>query len=540
MKSKSKIIKTMAWSFLCLSILASCGTNQKEAKKEVKKVNEDTVTIAIGKTSEPEAGLNPIFGVNHGTIPLVQSSLVTYDADMNIQNDLATDYAVSEDGKTWTFTLRDDATFTDNTPVTPEDVIFTLEEIKKSASEIDLTAVKEIKADNQKVIIQLEEPQSTFLNTVATIGIVPKHAYDDSYGEHPVGSGPYKFVQWNKGEEMILQANDKYYGEKPTIKNVNLLFMDEDAAFAAAKAGKVDVASVSATQAGNKIEGMELKVVHTQDNRGLTLPMEKNTGKKSKDGYPIGNNVTSDEAIRKALVYGLDRDEMAKNTVSGFASPAFSENDGLPWSNEEVKVKTDIKKAEKILKDGNWKKGKDGILEKDGQKAAFDLYYLTGDSVRQALSMDTANQAEKLGIKIEVKSGTWDDLARVMYANPILMGWGSSTPQVSYSLFHGKNKYKADYYNPEGYDNPVVNNYLDQALQATDVKQANEFFKKAQWDGTTGTSMLGDAPWVWLVNIDHLYYVKDGLDIGKQPLHPHGAAWPLVGNLKEWTWKHAK
>lgn len=540
MKKHYKLAGSVLFTLFGMTLLTSCGENKTAKAPENQSTKKDTVVIAIGKNSEPEEGFNPIYGINHGTTPFIQSTLVTYDAKMNIENDLATNYQVSPDGKTWTFTLRKDADFTDGTPVTAEDVAFTLDKIKKSASEIDLTFVDHVKADGQQVIISLKEPQSTFLNTLATIGIVPKHAYDNNYGQHPVGSGPYKFVQWNKGEQMILKANDHYYGKKPNLKNVTLLFMEEDAALAAAKAGKVDVASVSATQAGNKIQNMTLKVIPTQDNRGLTLPVEKNTGKKTTDGFPIGNDVTSDLTIRKALVYGLNREEMAKNTVNGYASPAYSENDGLPWNNPDVKVKTDVKKAEQILKDGGWKKGEDGILEKDGKKAAFDLYYLTGDSVRQALSMDTANQAEKLGIKIDVKSGTWDDLSKVMFANPILMGWGSSTPQVSYSLFHGKNKYKNDYYNPEGFDNKRVNHYLDLALQSTDRKAANEYFKKAQWDGKTGSSMLGDAPWVWLVNIDHLYYVKDGLDIGKQPLHPHGAAWPLVGNLKEWKWSDAK
>ncbi len=520
---------------LGITILPGCKAN-KECQLKIKgKSNE--VVIALGKTSEPEAGFNPIFGATHGTNPLIQSTLVTFDANMKLHNDLATKMTVSEDGKTWEFTIRKDAKFTDGYPVTPQDVVFTFNEIKKSASEIDLTAVDQIKATGDKVEISLKEPQSTFINTVATIGIVPKHAYNKKYGEHPIGSGPYEFVQWEKGEEILLKANKNYYGEKPHIKNVVLLFMEEDAAFAAAKTGLVDIASVSATQATHKIPNMELKVIHTQDNRGITLPVESSHGQQTKEGYPIGNNVTSDLAIRKALVYGLDRKEMVKNTVNGFAVPAFSENDGLPWSNPDIAVETDVAKAKEILKSGGWQKGSDGTLVKNGQKAVFDLYYLVGDSVRQALAMDTANQAERLGIKINVKSGTWDDISKVMFANPILMGWGSTTPQVSYSLFHGKNKYKDDYYNPEGFDNPTVNQYLEKAMAATNQQEAKEFFKKAQWDGKTGSSMLGDAPWVWLVNIDHLYFKKKNLDIGQQPLHPHGAAWPLVANLKEWSFK---
>ena len=58
----------------------------------------------------------------------------------------------------------------------------------------------------------------------------------------------------------------------------------------------------------------------------------------------------------------------------------------------------------------------------------------------------------------------------------------------------------------------------------------------AQWNGETGTSMKGECPWVWMVNVEHLYYVRDGLDIGDQGLHPHGASYPLLSNLHQWHW----
>ena len=86
------------------------------------------------------------------------------------------------------------------------------------------------------------------------------------------------------------------------------------------------------------------------------------------------------------------------------------------------------------------------------------------------------------------------------------------------------------------YQNEKVNEYLDRALTATDLQEAMAYWKKAQWDGTTGVSAKGDAPWAWLVNIDHLYLVKDGLSIGKQSIHPHGHGWPVTQNIEEWKW----
>lgn len=77
---------------------------------------------------------------------------------------------------------------------------------------------------------------------------------------------------------------------------------------------------------------------------------------------------------------------------------------------------------------------------------------------------------------------------------------------------------------------------MSQALKAIHEKDAWNLWKKAQWDGQTGLSAQGDAPWAWLVNLDHLYLVKLGLDIGKQKIHPHGHGWPVTDNIEEWRW----
>ena len=67
--------------------------------------------------------------------------------------------------------------------------------------------------------------------------------------------------------------------------------------------------------------------------------------------------------------------------------------------------------------------------------------------------------------------------------------------------------------------------------------QILELWKKAQWDGESGITQEGDLPWIWLVNIDHLYWVKDGLQVAEQKLHPHGHGWSIVNNVDQWTWE---
>ncbi len=532
------IINILLISIFSLTACSNKDTNGDGAgeviNKEETKNDKDKLIMAIG--SEPDEGFDPIYGWGRYGSPLIQSSLVKTNKDMEVVSDLSHTYNISDDGLKWTFNLRDDAKFTDGQAVTAKDVVFTFKTAKESNSVVDLTVLDKVKElDEYTVEMTLLRPESSFIYSVAKTGIVPEHAYNSSYGDNPLGSGPFKFIRWDKGQQLILESNEDYYGDIPEIKNIVILFMTEDAAIVAAKAGQLDVAMTVPNLASVEIKGMSIYTAQTIDNRGITLPVVSDQGLTNKDGYPIGNDVTSDIAIRKALSYGLDRQQMVDDVLNGYGKIAYSEADGMPWFNEDIAIEYDLDKAKDLLEEANWLVNKEGIREKEGLKAEFTIIYPAGDSIRQGLAMNVSSQGKGLGIKINVEGLSWDEIDKRMYKDPVLMGWGDQTPMESYLLYHSSNK-GLDYYNPENYDNEIVDKYMEEALKTTDVKEANKLWKKAQWDGSTGTSTLGDAPWVWLVNIDHIYYVRDGLDIGEQKIHPHGHAWPLVSNLEEWRW----
>lgn len=504
---------------------------------ESKVVNHtnDSVVIAIG--SEPET-LDPTKGWGHGSSPILQSTLVRYTADLTFENDLAVDYELSPDGLTWTFTIRDDAYFTDGERVMASDVAFTLETAKAAQGSIDLTYMKSAVAqDDTRVIITLSRPTSVFLNTLASVGIVPEHAYSEDYGMHPIGSGPYKFVEWNAQEQMIFTANEDYYGDIPAIRNVTVVFMSEDAALAAVQAGEVDVAYSSATLGTTEVSGYHVEAISAADNRGFTLPVLPNEGNTTESGAPIGNNVTCNREIRQAIAYAIDRQQIADVILNGFGRPAYSENDGMPWNNPAVKLETDVEYARSLLADAGWEdRDGDGIVERDGLKAEFSCIYPAGDSVRQAVAMAAAEQVAEIGIQIHVEGTSWDEITRRMFSEAVMMGWGSSIPNETYYLYRSEGALQDDFYNPEGYRSSVTDTYLNAAMEALTVEEANENWQKAQWDGSTGTAMQGECPWVWIVNLDHVTYVRDGLSIGEQPVHGHGHGLSLIQNLDKWTW----
>jgi len=497
---------------------------------------DQSVVVTMPTTSEPESGFDPAYGWGAGEHvhePLIQSTLVRTTKDLGIENDLATEYSCSDDCLTWTVKIRDDVKFTDGEPLTASDVAFTFNTCRDESSVNDFTMLKEaVAVDDTTVEFHMNEPYSIWPYTMAIVGIVPEHAYDENYGQNPIGSGRYIMKQWDKGQQVIFEANPDYYGEEPKIKKLTVLFMEEDAAMAAAMSGQIDVAHTAASYSDQEIDGYELLSVATVDNRGFNLPC---TEPEEKDGITYGNSLTSDVKVRRAINLAIDREEMIKNVLNGYGTVAYSVCDKMPWYNEEAVTEYDLDAAKALMEEAGWIEGDDGIREKDGEKAELTIMFSNGDSVRQALAEDSANQLRELGIDVTTSGVGWDTAYDQAQSEPLIWGWGAHSPMELYNIYHTIKDTGSAEYSP--YANETVDKYMDEALASSNLEESYDLWKKAQWDGTTGITQEGDIPWIWLCNIDHLYFVRDGLKVADQKLHPHGHGWSIVNNVDQWEWE---
>lgn len=498
----------------------------------------DDVVVVMGPTSEPEAGFDPAYGWGAGEHvhePLIQSTLTVTTADLKIGYDLATSMEVSQDGLTWTVNIRDDVNFTDGEKLTARDVAFTYNTLRDTSSVNDFTMLERAEAlDDTTVVFHMKRPYSIWPYTMAIVGIVPEHAYGADYGSQPIGSGRYIMKQWDKGQQVIFEANPDYYGTEPKMKKVTILFMEEDAAYAAVMSGQADLAYTAASYSDQTLPGYELLSFETVDNRGFNLPAVK-SGTVTDGKTVVGNDFTSDVQVRRAVNIGIDRDEMIDHVLNGYGSPAYSVCDKMPWYNESAKTEYDPEKAAELLEEAGWKAGADGIREKDGVRAGFTLMYPASDSVRQALAADTANQLKKVGIEVKIEGVGWDDAYDRAQTEPLMWGWGAHTPMELYNIYHTMKDTGLAEYSP--YANDSVDRYMDEALASGNLEDSYELWKKAQWDGTAGVTQDGDIPWIWLVNIDHLYWSRDGLKVAEQKIHPHGHGWSIVNNVDQWSWE---
>lgn len=537
-----KIFSLLLAAAFAGSMLTGCkgqdtsAGEQPPAEEQPAAEEKDSVIVAMGPSSEPESGFDPAYGWGAGEHvhePLIQSTLTVTNTDLSIGYDLAEDMQVSEDGMTWTVTIREDVKFTDGEPLTAEDVVFTYNTVKENSSVNDFTMLKEaVAVDGKTVEFRMERPYSIWPYSMAIVGIVPEHAYGPDYGEHPVGSGRYIMKQWDKGQQIIFEANPDYYGEAPKMKKVTVLFMDEDAAYAASLAGQVDLAYTSASYSDQTIDGYELLAYETVDNRGINLPAVP--ASVDEKGNVVGNDFTSDVRVRRAINIGIDREEMIENVLNGYGTAAYSICDKMPWYNETAEVSFDLEGAAALLDEAGWTAGSDGIRQKDGVRAELNILYASGDSVRQALAADMQNQLKELGIEASIEGVGWDTAYTRALAEPLMWGWGAHTPMELYNIYHTLEGGSAEY---SPYSNESVDQYMDEALKAVSLEDSYDLWKKAQWDGTSGVTQEGDIPWIWLCNIDHLYWARTDLHVADQKLHPHGHGWSIVNNVDQWYWE---
>ena len=543
LKKLKKSISLMLAISLTAAVLVGCSNTDSKGEEsssgsQVKNERKANNELVVAVVSEPESGFDATTG-GHGSMTRVFfSSLFKRDKELGMENDLATEYKVSDDKLTWTVKIREDVKFTDGEPLTSEDVVYTYETAKESGSEIDLTMLESITAvDKYTIDFKLKEPQSTFMEKLAYLGIVPKHVHGSDFADTPIGSGPFKFIQWDKGQQVIAEKNKDYYGDEAGVDKLTMVFLDTDAAYAAVKSGDVDMASITGDLAGEKVEGTKIVNLDTIETFGVEFPMQK-SGEKDKDGNPIGNDVTSDESIRKALNIAVDRESIVEGVLDGYGTVSTTGLEKMPWLNEETIIKEDgkVDEAKAILKEGGWEDtNSDGTIDKDGVEAEFKLLYTDG-KYRQEIGLAFVEVAKELGIKVNLEMKTWDNIVGEIHSEAVLFGFGSGDPSELYNLYSSKAAGGGIPWDNAGYyKNETVDSYIDKAFASENEEEALDFWKKAQWDGTTGFSNKGDATYAWLVNVNHVYIMSEDLDIGTPVVQPHGGR--IFDNVTEWSWK---
>ena len=348
------------------------------------------VTFTVGLQNEVDS-FNPFLGIeaeSYEMWALTYDYLISYSMeDMSPQPGLASEWETSEDGLTWTFTIRDDVTWSDGEPLTADDIAFTFNRVLDGGPEAAtwgsyLGSVETISApDDTTVQLQLSEPNAVL--PLIPIPIVPEHVWSDidedeikTYPNEPsgaepvVGSGPFRFVEGTAGGSTYrFEANPEYWKGTSNLDEVVFrVYKSEDTSVQAVLGGEID--------AVDNISALQVKSLQDKDNVEATVgdspgfdEIAFNTGSINLDtGDPIGdpNPAVLDPAFRYALGFAVDRELIVEKAYQGAGDPGASIIPPLYgdyyWEPpEDVAFEFDLERADQLLTEAGYELDADGV-----------------------------------------------------------------------------------------------------------------------------------------------------------------------------------
>ncbi|MEU1821036.1 ABC transporter substrate-binding protein [Streptomyces abikoensis] len=488
-------------------------------------------SLVVGLANEPET-LSPLLGYGKDGNSKIFDGLLRRDSAMKLEPALAAELPkVTDDGRTYTYKLRKGVTFSDGKPFSAEDVVFTyrtiLDEKTNNAAKGELAAIDKVTAaGDDTVVFALKYPYAPFAERTV-LPIVPEHAAKGqdvntgSFNTAPIGTGPYVLTGWSKGEKLTFKANPAYWGGEPKVKKLTMaIIKDDDVRATRLRSGDLDGAILPP----NLVKGFKgdksrtTLTARTTDFRGVTLP--------------TANKVTGDLAVRRALDLAVDRDAMVDKLLEGAGRAGYGPvPTDSEWFAKGTERPHDLEKAKKLLDDAGWRAGGDGVREKDGQRAAFTLWFPAGDKLREEHALAFASDAKKAGVDVKVQSGTWEVIEPRMKEDAVLAGGGNpADPDFDlYNLLHSSLALDG-FNNMAAYSDPAVDKALEEGRRGGD-KAA----RKAAYDAVQRG--LADNPgYVFLTHVDHLYVMngdRKGLTTQVEP-HDHGLGAGPWWNVEDW------
>ena len=409
----------------------------------------------------------------------VMEGLVKYKpGTLDIVPGLAESWEVSPDGKTWTFKLREGLKFADGKPLTAQDVVRSIERvmnIQGDPSWLVTSFVESVEApDERTVVFRLKAPTGFFLPLLATPPYFPVHPDykpDDVDSDQTAGgAGPYRIVEWVRDEQLVLEANPNYYGEKPrTSKIIIRFFKDATSLRLALERGEIDIAWRTLRpqdyEEFRAREGFEVIEVPGTFIRYIVVNLQVS---------PVDQKL-----VRQALAAALDRDEIISRAILGAGEPLYSLiPTGMVGHIDAFKRWGDgnIDLARSLLAQAGYN---------EENKLKVVLWYTPthyGDTEAD-IAQVIKEQWERTGvIEVELRSAEWatyvDFLSngRMMLS---LLGWYPDyldPDNFLYPFLHSQ----ANSWTGTGYANPTIDQLLDQAQRIPDPKARVDLYVQVQ------------------------------------------------------------
>lgn len=454
--------------------------------------------LTIGRATEPSS-IDPQFsrtGNNQMTAELFFGRLVEFGPNLELSPGIAISWEALDD-TTWQINLREGVTFHDGTPLTADDVIFSLDrtdEVPNSPAPFsdmvsNIAAME--KVDDLTVKIVTQTPAPRLIEDIGRVFIVSKAAAegatseDFNSGKVTIGTGPYVFEKWIPGEALQIRAYDGYWGKKPVFTDVDIRFISNDAArVAALLSGEVDlidavpptdVPRLSETDGIDVVSAASARVVYL----GLSMRFDEAPEVTDLDGKPLGENPFRDARVRKAVSHMIDRALLVDRILGGSGVPAGQlVPDVLGGHAERLDPDPyDPEKAKQLLAEAGYPEGFGITVYSSNNRLPGDAE--VGQALGQMLARGglQVNGIQTLPYNVYAKAATAGDYSVFVFS------LGASTPSSAPNLMglihsHDKANGKGPF-NRVRYSNADFDAALAAAMQEFDTEKRNAMLADA-------------------------------------------------------------
>ncbi len=445
-------------------------------------------SIQVGMTGDG-ATLDPASWTNINErhfIPAMFDNLVAVNENLELVPGLATSWQTSEDGLTWTFLLRDGVTFHDGTPFDAEAVAFhinyILDEENALRHRADISMVNEaLVVDPLTIALVLNQPFSPLAATLyESVGYISSptalQASGADYGSNPVGTGPFKFVEWRRDNELRLERYDEYWQtDLPRAAGVTFLpIPDTTVKLTNLRSGTIDlVDEIAAADVESATDDSELQVFTQPGSRWPMIRLNTVVA-------PFDNVL-----LRQAVTHAIPRDGITQAIFFGNAQPAYG-----PISPIYSQVYNPDVATIGLAYDLDLARAK---LEEAGVPDGFSFTLDVG-STPQMQRMAELIQAslDQVGISMEIQtqeSAAFTERLRSKEFQAALGSW-TARPDVDGTMY--QHFHTDGLANWVSYSNPDVDALLDQTRIAPVGEERNELFRQAE------ALIIVDAPWAFI------------------------------------------
>ena len=425
---------------------------------------------------------------SHEAAGYVFNGLVRYDKDLKLEGELAESWVVSPDGKRITFRLRKGVKWHDGAPFTSDDVMFTYKRMidprTPTAYGEDFKQVKRAAApDPHTFVVEYARP---FAPALASWGmhVLPKHLLENfpdisksPLNKKPVGTGPYRFVEWKTGEKVAFDASPDYFEGKPYISRViTRVIPDQATMFLELKAGGVDTMALTPPQYVRQTETAEFRKSYNKYKytaSGYTYL-----------GFRLSHPFFTDRRVRQAIAHAADKKALIDGVLLGLGQEATGPYKPGTWAyNPNVrKYPHDPARAKALLAEAGWKE-KEGVLVKDGKPFEFTVLTNAGNEARAKTAAILQQNLAEVGIRMKIRTVEWaafiNEFIDKRKFDAVILGWNITPDPDQFDIWHSS-KTGPKELNHVGFANPEVDRLLDEGRGTFDLEKRKKAYFRIQ------------------------------------------------------------